>query len=438
MAKKDFWNVFADRPKPQSPRKRGSPTQVMVKNLILILIVIVRLATAIFCAAAFASSPALFGASFGDWFETSAANDDASDGVLVTGGPPPVLMFACDGSISDLESLFSQAGVISDLQTLHAGIALAVPDLTPERAQLVRRLNDAGIPVAAWLALPGEQGYYLNAGNEPQAAAHFAEFESWTAINGLRWTEVGLDIEPNIQEFAALRQGSKWRLIATLARRYFDVGRVERAKVAYSGLIRQIQSRGYAVQTYQFPFIADERAAHTTVLERVAGILDLKSDQEVLMTYTSFNPALDSALIWVYGPDAQGIVVGSTAGSASDAHFVPLNWDEFSRDLKVANYFSSSHATGSRIIGVYNLEGCVRQGFLPRLRTLNWTEPVIIPGKAVRGARRFRARVQTALWIAAHLLYFLAMFLIVVTWIVVLWRKRRRAQRPAPLAIASR
>ena len=338
-------------------------------------------------------------------------------------------MFACDGSIGDLELLFSQPEVISDLQTLQAGIAVAVPELTPERAQLVRKLNDAGIPVAAWLALPGEQGYYLNTSNEPQAAAHFAEFENWTANYGLRWTEVGLDIEPNIQEFAALKQGGKWRLIATLAGRYFDVGRVRRAKAAYSALIQQIQSRGYLVQTYQFPFIADERAADTTVLERLAGILDLRSNQEVLMTYTSFNPELDSALIWVYGPDAQAIAVGSTAGSASDPHFVPLDWEEFSRDLKVANHFS-------RVVGVYNLEGCARQGFLSRLKTMNWSESVTIPAEAVRQARRLRRRVQIALWIASHLPYFFAMFLIAVTWIIVLRRNRRRLRRQPGLAAA--
>ena len=75
----------------------------------------------------------------------------------------------------------------------------------------------------------------------------------------------------------------------------------------------QMQTHGYRVQTYQFPFIADERAAHTTVMERLTGILDLRSDQEVLMTYTSFNQSLDSALISAYGPDAQALAIGITA-----------------------------------------------------------------------------------------------------------------------------
>jgi len=343
---------------------------------------------------------------------------------LSGGGSPPELFFACDGPTGELNVLFSQPGVIPDLLALNAGVALDVPDLTAERAQLVHRLNDAGIAVIAWLALPKEQGYYLNASNAPQAAMHFADFEKWSAANGLRWRAVGLDIEPNIQEFGALKQGSKGRLLETLAARYFDMERVRRAKIAYSGLIREVQAHGYRVQTYQFPFIADERAVRSTLLERITGVLDLKSDQEVLMVYTSFNHQLDSALISAYGPDAQAIAVGSTIGSDSDPHFVPLNWDEFSRDLKVANHFSHT-------IGVYNLQGCVRQGFLSRLKTANWNESVIIPAESVRKAVQLRARVQRAIWIGSHLVHFVVVILITLTLTIVFLRKRRQLRREA-------
>jgi hypothetical protein len=105
------------------------------------------------------------------------------------------------------------------------------------------------------------------------------------------------------------------------------------------------------------------------------------------MLYTSFNPALGSGLIWVCGPDAQAIAVGSTRGSDSDPHFLPLNWEEFSRDLIVAHRFSP-------IIGVYSLEGCVRQGFLRRLTTLDWNQSIVIPAESVQKATRLRARVQ--------------------------------------------
>ncbi len=334
------------------------------------------------------------------------------------GEPHPILVFASDRPTSEVRSLLSQADVMADLKELKAGIALSVSDLSAERAHIVAQLNTAGIPVTAWLALPEKQGHYLNADNEPDAAARFLEFEHWSAEYELHWAAIGLDIEPSTQEFSALRS-NKLRLAAILVRRYFELNRVRRAKQSYLALISEIHNHGYQVETYQFPFIADERKMRSTLLERLAGIVDVRSDREVLMLYSSFNPKLDSALIWVYGAEAQAIAVGSTAGSDSDRSFVPLTWEEFSRDVIVAHHFSN-------VIGVYSLEGSIRQGFLPRLVTLDWDREVIIPGESVERAARFRTRVQWAIWIGSHLPSFAVMMLIVIGASIAWWRRSRR------------
>ena len=96
----------------------------------------------------------------------------------------PQLNFACQMETAALQSLFSDPEVIRDLQQLHGGITLSLIDLSPGRAQVVRQLNSAGISVAAWLALPGQQGYYLNASNAAQAEVRFTEFQKWTADSG--------------------------------------------------------------------------------------------------------------------------------------------------------------------------------------------------------------------------------------------------------------
>jgi len=328
---------------------------------------------------------------------------------------PPQLNFACELDAPSLQVLFADPSVIPDLQALHAGVTLALGDLSSDRAAVVKRLNEARIPVTAWMALPKEQGYYLNASNEPQAAQRFAAFQKWTADNGLQWSAIGLDIEPNIQEFAAMKD-HKLRLAAMLLKRYFQFGRVKQARRDYSALIQQMQTSGYTVETYQFPFLADERAAHTTVLERLFGLVDIRAQREVLMLYTSFNHSMDSALIWVYGPQAQTIAVGSTKSDpASDAKFPPLNWDEFSRDLLVASHFS-------RTVGVFSLEGCVHQGFLSRLKSMDWNRSVIIPGEAVQNAERLRGRIHRALWLITNFPWLvLAAFAIVLGWF---WRRR--------------
>jgi hypothetical protein len=124
------------------------------------------------------------------------------------------------------------------------------------------------------------------------------------------------------------------------------------------------------------------------------------------MIYTRFNHAMDSAMIWQYGPDAQVVTVGSTAGDpATGGKFGPLNWDEFTRDLIVASHFS-------RVLGVYSLEGCVQQGFLSRLTTMDWDRTVTIPAEANSKAIHLRARIQSVLWTASHIAYLLAVLVL--------------------------
>ncbi|HZD31214.1 MAG TPA: hypothetical protein VE779_06090 [Candidatus Angelobacter sp.] len=321
-------------------------------------------------------------------------------------GARPRLIFACELDDAPLAELFADPTVIQQLQGLGAEVALALKDFTPQRADVVRQLNRAGVPVTAWLALPKEQGYYLNAGNAPEAVARYRQFLDWTAMNQLHWAAIGLDVEPNLSEFAALKT-HPLALAASVLRRAFDSRRVSRATQQYSALIRQIQADGYSLQTYQFVILADERLAGSTALERLLGLVDVRGNHEVLMAYTSFNHHLDSALIWAYGPDAQILAIGSTGPSgdpALDARFPPLDWSEFSRDLITAAHFTP-------VIGVFSLEGCVRQGFLLRLADFNWSQSVTIPADAITKVQRFRRAFQIALWTASHLPLVLLLFL---------------------------
>jgi hypothetical protein len=337
-----------------------------------------------------------------------------------TAGPPHLFFACCDQGIGNAETMLSNGEVISELKDLHAGLAVDISDFSPARAQLVRRLNQAEIPVDAGLALPGE-GSYLNADNAPEAAARFADFDRWTAEYGLRWNAIGLDIEPNFAELAALNKRGKIHLAWTLLGRAFDGGRVARARKAYAELIHDMQARGYAVETYQFLFLADERRAHSTMLERVFGIVDVRGNREVLMIYTSMNHPLGASVVYEYGPDAQAIAVGSTLGSgnpALDAKFGPLSWEELSRNLIVASHFSD-------IVGVYNLKGCIQQGFLPRMKTIHWDETVELSQESVTKAARMRRNIQRILWVISHLLYFLAAIVLGI-FAIVWWRIRTR------------
>jgi hypothetical protein len=49
------------------------------------------------------------------------------------------------------------SGRATELVELRAEVAVAILDFAPERAAVVRRLNQAGIPVIAWIMLPKEE-----------------------------------------------------------------------------------------------------------------------------------------------------------------------------------------------------------------------------------------------------------------------------------------
>lgn len=226
------------------------------------------------------------------------------------------------------------------------------------------------------------RGLYLNADNVAESAARVAKFEQWTTENNLRWTAVGLDIEPNFAELQTLGH-HRWRLVATLLRRSLKGARITRARQEYSSLIHELQSRGYLVQTYLMPYMPAERSVHSTLLDRMLGTVDVQANEEYLMLYTSYARPVGAGMIWSLGRNARGIAIGSTDGTAAPGSATgPPDWEEFSRDLIVASHFT-------RKIGVYDLEGCVRQGFLPRLKDMDWSESVTIPAESIARAERF-------------------------------------------------
>src|SRR5215472_611645 len=104
-----------------------------------------------------------------------------SPGITVQGpGVAPHLGFACcDHGIEAMQSLFADSGVIRGLVELHAEVAVAVTDFSPQRAMLVRGLNEQGVPTIAWIMLPQEQGLYLNAEDASQAVERVSAFEKW-------------------------------------------------------------------------------------------------------------------------------------------------------------------------------------------------------------------------------------------------------------------
>ncbi|WP_420127851.1 hypothetical protein, partial [Longimicrobium sp.] len=200
------------------------------------------------------------------------------------GGGWPTLSFFCELRGPELVRLFQDPGLIPLLQRLKATVTIGLVDLSRERAEVVRRLNRMGVPVAAWLLLEEESGYWFNAHNAHEAWERYGDFIAWTRTHGLRWERVGIDIEPNIDEVRAVRR-SPLALIRALPRIFRCIAE---NREMYQGLVRRIHADGYPVDAYVFPFIHTEREAGTEVLQRITGMIDLHVDREIAMLYTSF------------------------------------------------------------------------------------------------------------------------------------------------------
>jgi hypothetical protein len=307
----------------------------------------------------------------------------------------PELTFFCELDTEILTSLFDGRFVIDDLNALDASLSLGILDLTDERADVVKRLNKAGVPVIAWLLLPEEEGYWFNIDNYEAASARYVSFKAWTQAHDLEWAGIGLDIEMDINKLRqALKQKQGEKILSTLFHRYMDKKRVAHAQNTYQALVDLIHADGYTVESYHIPLISEERRAYSTVLQRTVGLVDLETDREVLMLYSSFLRPDGAAVLWSYAPDADSVGVGNTGGGVELEglpEINPLTWEEFSRDLRLC-------VMREKPIHIFSLEGCVEQEYLSKLNTFDWDKAVEVPD-SVNKVRALRTSIAIGLWL---------------------------------------
>jgi len=328
------------------------------------------------------------------------------------------LTFFCELDTVALQALFADGVVIKRLKALGAALSIGIRDLSDERAAVVRRLNEAGIPLTAWLLLPEDEGYWFNVDNAPQAVNRYLDFCTWCEAHNLVWEGVGLDIEPDIRELGRALAGEASVLLKVL-RRCLNKRHFAQARAAYVALVEQIRVDGYRVDSYHFPVIVDERGIGSTLLQQLTGIVDIPADREVLMLYSSFLRPLGAGALWSYAPEAQSVGVGSTGGGVTvgDVDQIPLlSWEELSRDLRLAQLWSDD-------IHVFSLEGAVKKGFLARLEDFDWSQTLPLPLDEARQVARMRASLRALLWLSIHP-GVVVVGLLALLWLITrLWRR---------------
>lgn len=284
----------------------------------------------------------------------------------------PELTFFTELDADKLSELFSNRFVIDDLRALNAGVSLGLLDLSPERAEVVKKLNRFKIPTIAWLLLPKEQGYWFNLENVSFAIARYEAFKDWSKQNRLEWVGVGLDIEPNFSEAEAFQE-KDLRVIKPALKRLFNKQEYLDSAMAYRGLVDRIHQDGWRAEGYYMMTLQDDRKAKSTAIQRLMGLVDLPVDRSVLMLYSSFARPYGHKLLQAYLNETDSVGIGVTGGGVEleGISTIPfMTWEEFSLDLRLA-------WQAGKPIHVFSLEGCVEQGFLERLTTFDWSAPVI-------------------------------------------------------------
>lgn len=308
----------------------------------------------------------------------------------------PHLTFFCELKRTALVRLFVEPTVIEHVRALGAGICIGVLDLSAERAAVLRRLSDAGIPLTAWLLLPEDQGYWFNVNNYRQAVARYAAFREWTAEHGLTWRAIGLDIEFDMRDLRAILADRR-HLARVMLHNLFDQQHRRHAVAAYRELAERIRSDGYQTESYILPFALDERRVGATLLQRLTGLLDVPVDCELPMLYSSFLRPFGAGVLWSYGREVQALAIGSTGGGVSVGgadRIAPLSWEELARDLRLAYRLCNT-------IAIFSLEGCVRAGYLERLRSFDWDAPLDLPVREALQVECFRFLLRSVVWMGA-------------------------------------
>jgi hypothetical protein len=264
-------------------------------------------------------------------------------------------------------------GALEALRACGAGVAIALTDLDAEQVAVARLLTEWGIPLVAWLCLPIEEGFALNLANYPHAAARYQAMRAWIREHDLQFRAIGLAIEPP-EPPADETDWSTWRAVRDFARGLWlarDNALYPAARAAYYDLMTTMHHDGYEVHTYQLPFVADDRRAGATLMQRALDILDLPADVDVLLCNSHvpidwLDHDLGGALIASYGPVADAIGIGAVDLSEPSEQELP--WSALRRDLLLA-------AQHTETIYIASLEYCVRNRLLTQIANLRWNTP---------------------------------------------------------------
>lgn len=304
------------------------------------------------------------------------------------------LTYMCDMPAAELADFFDEA-LIAHMGVHRLRVCLTMRDFSPLRAELVRRLNRARIAVVAWIVRDehdSARDYRMH--DAALVSERYREFLQWSTQHGLGWDAVGIDIEPDIRD--AVRFGDQPSVdVNTLVRRIADRWHIDAATADYATVVTQMRADGFVVESYEIPFVRDDRVSGSTIARRLLGLPDLAADRTVIQLYSSNVRPYGPGLIATYAPEASSVLIGSIA---TDGHNRPLSESELLRDLGHVAACGVTHIYIADMQAVYAVPGLADV-----IVAQAWRNQTLPPTDEVHHqVSRMRAGVRALLWAGAR------------------------------------
>jgi hypothetical protein len=193
---------------------------------------------------------------------------------------------------------------------------------------------------------------------------------------------IGIDLELDYNDITITKE-NPLSLLWRLPPRLYDKSEIEDGRKKYAELISMIKADGYMIESYYASFVKDETAVGNTSLQQLTKFLDIKTDREFPMLYSSFLGNADG-LLEVYGREAgiKTVALGSTGGGI-DPSLPTLSWDELAHVLNLSSRFADE-------IIIFSLEGAVEKGYLKKMTGFSYDSRIVPDPKQVEEVRKLQ------------------------------------------------
>ncbi len=305
----------------------------------------------------------------------------------------PALTYIYDMPSDHIDAFWSDS-LIADLARHRVRLCVTIRDTSSSRATLVQRLNNAGIPIVAWLVRDDHdvtRDYGMD--NAHDLHARYREILDWSTAHALRWDALGIDISADVRD--SVRFGANPAVdVNTFLKRITNRWHIDAATTSYENLLALMRADGHRIESYEVPFVRDDRVSGSTMARRLLGLPAIAADTVVVRLYSSHARPYGSGLIAAYAPECSAVAIGDFA---ADGNNQPMSEHELWRDLQHVSSCGVAH------IYIAGMPTLIEQGWHGAIVAGGWMRRALPPTEEVHHqVARMRAGVRALLWAGAR------------------------------------